>query len=217
MIPALTAGIRKARVGKDVTTRMKEKYGIFMRKILARRKPVLAGVFSLTVVAFAAATLLPMQLLPTTPVDQLELTFSAPEGTSMQQLVDLSVTAGTSVVPTATVTLRHEKETLRDAACGDGPVDAIYKAMERLTGFSGKLLDYGLRAVSRGKDAMGEVTLTVDFGGLTVQGRGLSTDIVEASGRAYLEAINRVAARRAGKSRKGGRRKRGNKKPARKR
>ncbi len=135
------------------------------------------------------------------------------EAPKVYELVDLSVTAGTSVIPTATVTLRHEKEILRDAACGDGPVDAIYKAMERLTGFSGKLLDYGLRAVSRGKDAMGEVTLTVDFGGLTVHGRGLSTDIVEASGRAYLEAINRATAR----GRKKTPRRRGNKRAKRKR
>ncbi len=135
------------------------------------------------------------------------------EAPRVYELVNLSVTAGTSVVPTAAVTLRHEKQLLRDAACGDGPVDAIYKAMERLTGLSGKLLDYGLRAVSRGKDAMGEVTLTVDFGGLTVHGRGLSTDIVEASGRAYLEAINRAAARGRGKAP----RRRRNKKAKRKR
>jgi 2-isopropylmalate synthase len=124
------------------------------------------------------------------------------EAPRIYELVDLSVTAGTSVIPTATVTLRNEGDILRDAACGDGPVDAIYKAMERLTGFSGRLLEYGLRAVSGGKDAMGEVTLAVDFGGTVVHGRGVSTDIVEASGRAYLEAINRAAAKRNGGGRK---------------
>ncbi|MHC4914023.1 MAG: 2-isopropylmalate synthase [Planctomycetota bacterium] len=131
------------------------------------------------------------------------------EAPQIYELVDLSVTAGTSVIPTATVTLSREGQRLRDAACGDGPVDAIYKAMERLTGLSGRLLEYGLRAVSGGKDAMGEVTLAVDFGGTVVHGRGVSTDIVEASGRAYLEAINRAAAKR-----NGGRKKRA---PARKR
>ncbi|HOX04971.1 MAG TPA: 2-isopropylmalate synthase [Planctomycetota bacterium] len=118
---------------------------------------------------------------------------------SIFQLEHLSVTAGTSVVPTATIRLRRDKEVLQDAACGDGPVDAVYKAMERLTGTSGKLLDYQLRAVTRGTEAMGEVMLAVQFGTVTVNGRGVSTDIIEASGRAYLEAINRSLARGAGK------------------
>jgi len=90
VIPALTAGIRKARVGKDITSRMKERYGAFMRRMLGRRKPVLGGVLALTLLAFAGATLIPMQLLPSTPVEQLEISFSAPEGTSMDQLVRLS-------------------------------------------------------------------------------------------------------------------------------
>ncbi len=94
VIPTLTAGIRKAKTSKDITSRMKEAYGAFMKRILHRRKPILGGVFTLTLLAFAGATLLPMQLLPSTPVDQLELSFSAPEGTSMQQLVELSRIAG---------------------------------------------------------------------------------------------------------------------------
>jgi 2-isopropylmalate synthase len=115
----------------------------------------------------------------------------------------LSVTTGTGTVPTATIRLRRGKETFQDAACGDGPVDAVYKAMERLTGTAGKLLDYQLRAVSRGQEAMGEVMVSVQFGGQTLNGRGVSTDIIEASGRAYLEAINRAIARNlAGKGRK---------------
>jgi 2-isopropylmalate synthase len=141
---------------------------------------------------------------------QALLETDASEAPRIYELVDLSVTAGTSVVPTATVTLKSGDEVLRDAACGDGPVDAIYRAMERLTGLSGRLMDYSLRAVSGGKDAMGEVTLSVNFGGLVVHGKGVSTDIVEASGRAYLEAINRAAGRQA--ARGGG--PRGQKRPA---
>ncbi len=136
------------------------------------------------------------------------------EAPRIYELEDLSVTAGTSVIPTATVKLRHEGRQMCDAAVGDGPVDAIYKAMERLTGYSAKLLDYGLRAVTRGKDAMGEVTLTADFDGTVVQGRGVSTDIVEASGKAFLEAINRAAAKR-NVSGKPGRRKKKARKPRR--
>ncbi len=114
---------------------------------------------------------------------------------AVYQLEHLSVTAGTSVVPTAAIRLRRGEELLQDAATGDGPVDAVYKAMERLTGTTGKLLDYQLRSVSRGKEAMGEVMVSVQFGELTLNGRGVSTDIVEASGRAYLEAINRAVSR----------------------
>ena len=121
---------------------------------------------------------------------------------SVFKLEHLSVTAGTSVVPTAAIRLRRGAEVLQDAACGDGPVDAVYKAMERLTGVAGKLLDYQLRAVSRGKEALGEVMVSVQFGALTVHGRGVSTDIIEASGRAYLEAINRAIARGGAKARK---------------
>jgi len=71
-------------------------------------------------------------------------------------------------------------------------VDAALKAMDRITQTRGKLMDYQLRAVSEGKDALGEVTVKVDFGdGELVTGKGASTDVIEASARAYLNALNR--------------------------
>ena len=80
----------------------------------------------------------------------------------------------------------------QDAGVGDGPVDAALKAIDRLTQTRGQLMDYSLRAVSQGKDALGEVTVKVDFGkGETVTGKGASTDVIEASARAYLNAVNR--------------------------
>lgn len=110
----------------------------------------------------------------------------------------LSVTSGSQTVPTATVRMKRggakagEGELLQDASIGDGPVDAVLKAMDRLTKTPGKLMDYSLRAVSQGKDALGEVTVKVDFNdGNLVVGKGASTDIIEASARAYLNAINR--------------------------
>ena len=110
----------------------------------------------------------------------------------------LSVTSGNKMVPTATVRLQktaHKKgetETLQDAGTGDGPVDAALKAIDRLTHTRGRLIDYSLRAVSQGKDALGEVTVKVDFGdGELITGKGASTDIIEASARAYLNALNR--------------------------
>ena len=119
--------------------------------------------------------------------DQLEL------NGSMWQLVGLQVTSGSNTIPTATVTLRDSGgETLTDASIGDGPVDAIYSAISRLTGVKTSLTDYRIRAVSRGKDAQGEVTIELDHEGRKIRGRGLSTDILEASALAYLAAINRL-------------------------
>ena len=104
----------------------------------------------------------------------------------------LQTTAGTNAIPTATVTLSKDDETITDAATGDGPVDAIYEAIRRITGVKLTLTDYSLRALTGGKDAQGEVTIEVDSEGRKFRARGLSTDIVEASARAYLAAVNRV-------------------------
>jgi 2-isopropylmalate synthase len=122
-------------------------------------------------------------------------------------LAYLSVTSGTGAVPTATVRLQKlaGKKTaasfVQDAGIGDGPVDAALKAIDRLTATHGKLLDYSLRAVSQGKDALGEVTVKVDFGkGKVVIGKGASTDVIEASARAYLNAVNRFLCEGNGKA-----------------
>jgi 2-isopropylmalate synthase len=108
----------------------------------------------------------------------------------------LSVTSGNQSVPTATVRLKKpavkQFDPITDASIGDGPVDAALKAIDRITKTRGKLMDYSLRAVSQGKDALGEVTVKADFGdGELVTGKGASTDVIEASARAYLNAVNR--------------------------
>jgi 2-isopropylmalate synthase len=119
--------------------------------------------------------------------DQLEVS------RGLWELVSLQVTAGSSAVPTATVTLRDTTgETVTDASVGDGPVDAIYSAISRLTRVKMSLIDYRIRSISRGKEAQGEVSIEARHNDLTVHGRGLSTDILEASARAYLHAINRL-------------------------
>jgi len=107
-------------------------------------------------------------------------------------LEGLQTTAGTNAIPTATVTLSKEGKRLTDAATGDGPVDAIYEAIGRITGVRLMLRDYSLRALTSGKDAQGEVAIEVEHGGRKFRARGVSTDIVEASARAYLAAVNRA-------------------------
>ncbi|HZL35687.1 MAG TPA: 2-isopropylmalate synthase [Tepidisphaeraceae bacterium] len=114
-------------------------------------------------------------------------------GGSVWELTGLQVTSGSNTIPTAAVKLREsDGREVQDASVGDGPVDAIYSAIQRLTGVQCALIDYRIRAVSKGKDAQGEVQIELEHAGRTVRGRGLSTDILEASALAYIAAINRL-------------------------
>ena len=121
----------------------------------------------------------------------------------------LHVSAGTGTVPTATLRLKQGSEVFQDAGCGDGPVDAALKTIDRITKIKGKLLDFSLQAITVGKDAMGEVTVTVDFDGDIVSAKSASTDIVEAGTKAYLSCVNRLLFNRA--ARRKATRKEGNK------
>jgi len=115
------------------------------------------------------------------------------EGYSLEHL---QFTSGTNIVPTATVRLKLQEELHQESGWGDGPVDAAYKAIDLITKIPGKLLEYQIRAITAGKDALGEVTTAVEIEGERVVGKGSSTDVIEASVRAYLNAINKVVARR---------------------
>jgi 2-isopropylmalate synthase len=112
------------------------------------------------------------------------------------QLISLHTTAGMSVLPTATIAIRRpDGEIVQDAAIGDGPVDAIFKAVERVTGVHANLHEFVVRSVTQGKDAQGEVTLEleVESDDRSYRGRAASTDIIEASAQAYLNAVNAIA------------------------
>ncbi len=112
------------------------------------------------------------------------------------QLLSLHTTAGMGVLPTATVAIRRpDGEVVQDAAIGDGPVDAIFKAVERVTGVRANLHQFVVRSVSQGKDAQGEVTLEleVESDDRSYRGRAASTDIIEASAQAYINAVNAIA------------------------
>ncbi|MEW6536028.1 MAG: 2-isopropylmalate synthase [Candidatus Auribacterota bacterium] len=108
------------------------------------------------------------------------------------QLDYIHISSGNRNIPTATVRLKKEEVIFQDAACGDGPVDAAYQAIERITGIKLELVDYSLRSVSKGKDAIGEVVLKARYGDKVVMGKGTSTDIIEASARAFIDAINKL-------------------------
>ncbi len=109
------------------------------------------------------------------------------------ELVRFQVTSGTGVIATASVVLRDSAGVERIiAATGDGPIDAIYSAIQEATGVSVTLEDYQTRGVTRGKDAQGEVSVEIRHRDRKVRGRGLSTDVLEAAAKAYLAAINRI-------------------------
>jgi len=105
----------------------------------------------------------------------------------------LHVSSGMAAIPTATVRIMREGKVVEEAACGDGPVDAAYRAVDRIIQLQTTLEDYQLRAVTGGKDALGEVTVKVRAGDRVYTGRGVSTDIIVASVKAYLNALNKVA------------------------
>ena len=104
----------------------------------------------------------------------------------------LQVLSGSNVVPTATVGLRRDDEALQAADSGDGPVDALYRAIERITGVKVTVDSYTIHAVTGGKDALGEVTVRVAYEGGHYVGVGASMDIIEASAKAMLDAVNKV-------------------------
>ena len=106
-------------------------------------------------------------------------------------LTYLHISSGTSIVPTATVKLTIDEMSFEAAATGDGPVDAACHAVDKITDIYGKMHEYKLHAVSGGKDALGEVISRIEINGKQYNGRGLSTDIIEASVKSYINAINK--------------------------
>ena len=107
--------------------------------------------------------------------------------------------AGAGLQHFASVDLRDpEGRVHREAACGEGPIDSVFKAIQRLTGVTAHLRDYRVNSVSIGKDAQGEAQIEVEYAGKTYRGRAVSTDIIDASVRAYLSVINGIANRIVG-------------------
>ncbi len=108
------------------------------------------------------------------------------------ELGELVIHSGTFATPNATVELLIEGEKHKASAQGDGPVDAVFKAITELTQTKAELLQYQVKAITGGMDAQGEVTVTISDEGRRVIGHGAHTDIIVASGRAYVNAINRL-------------------------
>ena len=110
-------------------------------------------------------------------------------------LEHIQFSSGDHDIPTATVRLSDPQGNMSsDASTGNGPVDAACKAIDRVIGCTAKLVDFNVQSVSEGLDAIGTVTVRIENGGRTFFGRGASTDIIVASAKAYLSAVNRMLA-----------------------
>ncbi|HEY79331.1 MAG TPA: 2-isopropylmalate synthase [Dehalococcoidia bacterium] len=111
----------------------------------------------------------------------------------------IQVSCGDRGIPTAAVRLvAPGGEVLADAALGTGPVDAVYKAINRLVGVPNKLTEFSVKSVTEGIDAIGEVLIRIESEGVNYTGRGADTDIIVASAKAYINALNRLLAARKG-------------------
>ena len=115
------------------------------------------------------------------------------------ELVSIQVAGGTHMAPTATVRLRLGDEIVDESAIGDGMIDAACGAIQRATGIEARLESFAVSSVTGGIDALGDVTIVLGIGDGTPEsprrratGHGVSTDVVEASARAYLSAVNRL-------------------------
>ncbi|MDO4563485.1 MAG: 2-isopropylmalate synthase [Clostridia bacterium] len=107
-------------------------------------------------------------------------------------LISFQFASGNNMISTATIELERDGVSTTEAAVGDGPVDAAFKAISRICGLELHIIDYSLRGVTQGQDALGSVSVTTQYATKHVKGIGISTDIIEASVRAYLNCINRI-------------------------
>jgi 2-isopropylmalate synthase len=104
----------------------------------------------------------------------------------------LHVTAGTTVLPMASVRLKINGRLVQDAGYGNGPIDAAYNTIAKLTGTASELLRFSISALTGGTDALGEVTVRLRENGLLALGKGADPDIITASAKAYINGLNRL-------------------------
>jgi 2-isopropylmalate synthase len=113
--------------------------------------------------------------------------------TEIYKLLQVQVSCGSQSIPTATVRLLSpDGKELSDAALGSGPVDAVYKAINRLVAVPNRLIEFSIQAVTEGIDALGQVSVRIESDGRVFTGHGASTDIIVASTSAYINAINKL-------------------------
>lgn len=113
-------------------------------------------------------------------------------GKDKYRLVYLGVVTGTEAIPTATVQIEIDGKLHREAEFGVGPIDATFNAITKITGIKAKLLRFSVNSITGGTDAQGEVTVRLEEDGQVVIGQGADADIIAASAKAFLNALNRL-------------------------
>ena len=113
-------------------------------------------------------------------------------GISRYALEYFHISTGSKTVPTATIKLRVDDVIMEESATGDGPVDAVFKAIEKATKLEPELAKLLISPVTEGKDALAEASVTLNLNGKRVVGKGSSTDIIEASALSFIDALNRL-------------------------
>ena len=108
------------------------------------------------------------------------------------KLVYLNVVSGNVTVPTATVQMEADGKLIQEAGFGDGPVDATFKTIKKITRTKSRLLQFAINAITSGTEAQGEVTVRLEEKGYTVIGQGADTDVIVASAKAYINALNKM-------------------------
>jgi len=114
------------------------------------------------------------------------------------KLININVQSGTVTIPTATVQMEMDGQFVQDAGFGDGPVDAALKTIQKITKSKSILVQYAVAAITGGTDAQGEVTVRIEENGKTAIGQGASTDVIIASAKAYINALNKLEYRKQG-------------------
>ncbi|MBE6969231.1 MAG: hypothetical protein E7442_03790 [Ruminococcaceae bacterium] len=156
------------QLGYDLSEEDKVKVYEAFRNIAARKEQV--GIRELDAIVAAAAMQVP----------------------SAYHLDTYVVNAGNTIASSAHIRLKRREQTLEGVCLGDGPIDAAFLAIEQITGHHYELDDFQIQAVTEGREAMGQTIVRLRSGGKLYSGRGISTDIVGASIRAYLSALNKI-------------------------
>ncbi|MCK4807847.1 MAG: efflux RND transporter permease subunit, partial [Candidatus Aegiribacteria sp.] len=191
IIPALTARIKKLKKSTDVTTRLKERYVSLMERILKRPVPVLSGVLVIFAISLLAGMGLPMQLLPSTPVNQLEISYSAPRGTSMAQMIELSREV-TGLATSSGADWVSGRSGVRSSEGVDAVLTASYPSPENATGAMQVLRDAWNTTfnfsitVEKRESLLGEILGGGSSFTVFLEGENINIDLAAAEGLAAI-------------------------------
>lgn len=111
------------------------------------------------------------------------------------ELKYININSGTFVKPSATIQMEVDGKNILKAAFGDGPVDAAFKTIKEITELNCKLVNYAVKSITGGTDALGEVTVRIEYNGKQASGQGADTDVIVASAKAFVNALNKLSYR----------------------